>query len=219
MVLRKTILAIGQIYHVFNRGVDKRAIFLNNYEYHRFFDLIRYYQQERPLRFSYFTKKERELLLNKKEGNSLVEIFCYCLMPNHFHLLLKQKAEGGITQFMRRVSDSYGRYFNLLHQRIGPLFQGNFKAVMIEDNDQLLHISRYIHLNPLTSNLVKNLDGYPWSSYSEFLSKTPSFCSKNVILQQFRSPKQYQKFVLDHADYAKHLKEIEHLLIEEIKPK
>ena len=147
----------------------------------------------------------------------MVEILCYCLMPNHFHFLLRQLKERGITRFMTRFTDSYAKYFNTKHKRNGPLFQGRFKAVRIEDDNQLLHVSRYIHLNPVVSYVVSvdQLDAYPWSSMGEYLGLHKNQLSnKDLILGQFKDAKAYRSFVHDQIDYAKTLQAIEHLTID-----
>lgn len=144
----------------------------------------------------------------------MVEIVCYCLMRNHYHLILKQLTDRGISDFFSKVADGYTKYFNTIYERVGPLFQGPFKAVHIEDDKQLLHLSRYIHINPITASLVKKAEEYPWSSYREYLEQDKGFCQKEIITEQFKSSSQYQKFVNDYADYKKKLRKIEHLLIE-----
>ncbi len=204
---------------MFNRSIDNKTIFNSSIELNRFLNLIRFYGCLRPIRFSKLTVQQRELMIKKNGGEPIVEIICYCLMPNHFHLLLKQLNEGGITSFLRKISDGYSRYFNLIHHRAGPLFQNNFKAVRIATNEQLLHVSRYIHLNPLTAYLVNNLDDYLWSSYHEYISssdlRNSDFtCNKKLILDQFKKKSGYRAFVLDNANYQKKLKEIQYLLIE-----
>lgn len=214
MALRKTILAIGEVYHIFNRATEKKVIFSTRRECQRFIELMQFYRTRRKVKLSSLDKKERQALIEHNDGIPIVEIICYCIMSNHFHLLLKQNTEGGITQFMRKISDGYSKYFNILHNRVGPLFQGNFKAVRVEDNPQLLQVSRYIHLNPLTGFVVKDLEDYPWSSYHEFVEGVEGFCQRDIVLEQFRSPKSYQRFVLDHANYTKQLKKIEYLLLD-----
>jgi putative transposase len=139
-------------------------------------------------------------------------------MPNHFHILIKQKTDNGISKFMANIQNSYARYFNTKHKRIGPLFQGQFKAVKIESEEQLLHVSRYIHLNPYSSALVKNyeeLEKYEWSSLKEYLNTTLfPFCSKDDIQEYFKKEGSYKEFVFDNADYQKRLEEIKHLILD-----
>jgi len=171
-----------------------------------------YYQIEGPKpKFSRFLPSTT--ILNKK--NKIVEIVCYCLMPNHFHFLLKQTRDGGITEFVSKVSNSYTKYFNTKNRREGPLLQGEFKSVYVESNEQLLHLSRYIHLNPLVGYLIKDLEDYKWSSYLEYLGvSNTDICSKAIIMDQFKSTSEYRQFVLDREDYGKQLEAIKHQLLD-----
>lgn len=221
---RITPLVTGQIYHVINRGSASQPVFLDKKDYGRGLETIFYYQnKEAPLRYSFFLRlpssQKGELLERlKKERKFLVEIIAYCLMPNHFHLLLKQIQDKGISVFMGNVANSYTRYFNTRHNRTGHLFQGKFKAVRVETEEQLLHLSRYIHLNPYTSYLTKNLKdllSYPYSSLNEYLEpKKEGSCYKAIILENFGEISSYKKFVFDQADYQRRLQEIKHLVIE-----
>lgn len=216
MPRRIEVLATGEIYHIYNRGTEKRPIFLSNKEKNRFIELVRFYQRLHHYRFSKLTVDQRREVIEKRQGDPLVEILCWCLMPNHFHLLLKQLSDGGISNFMRILSDGYSRYFNLVHQRIGPLFQGKFKSVRIEDDAQLLHITRYIHLNPVTGYLAKKAKDYHWSSYHEYTGGITEICQKDLILKQFQTQASYQQFVEDFADYEKKLDTIKHLTHESL---
>ena len=136
-------------------------------------------------------------------------------MPNHFHLLLKQLNDGGVQEFIRKVSNSYSKYFNTKNKRVGPLFQGEFKAVTIESDEQLLHVSRYIHLNPYVSGLVKDLKDFRYSSYLDFIGlRNDTLCNKKVILSFFKSSKEYKDFVSDQKSYGIELERIKHLLID-----
>lgn len=203
----------GYFYHVYNRGSEKRPLFVNDRDRNRFIKTIKYYQLEGPKpKFSNLMKfRIWKPDLNKK----IVEIICYCLMPNHFHFLLKQVRDGGVTEFISKLSNSYTKYFNTKHNRVGPLFQGEFKAVLVESDEQLLHLSRYIHLNPLVSFITRDLDLYPWSSYKEYISNIEGLCNKNEVLGFFKTPKDYQQFVLDQADYGERLELIKHQLIDD----
>lgn len=214
MPRRQEILATGEIYHIFNRGLEKRPIFLDTFHYRRFFELLQFYQRQHHLRFSRLSRKERQKVIEKQLGEPLVEIICYCLMPNHFHVLLEQTANGGISRFIQLIADSYGKFFNIVHNRVGPVFQGKFRSTRIEDNAQLLHVTRYIHLNPVTAFLVKKPEDFKWSSYREYLTDDPVICSKVSVLDQFRSKDQYRDFVEDYADYEKALARIKHLILE-----
>lgn len=204
----------GQYYHIYNRGVEKRTIFETSRDNSRFIKTMCYYQLEGPKpKLSQFFKYQ---IFKPNFDKKIVEIICYCLMPNHFHFLLKQLKDTGITEFIGKLSNSYTRYFNTRNKRVGPLFQGEFKAVLIESDEQLLHVSRYIHLNPLVSYLVKDLNLYKWSSYVEYVSENKGICDKKDILAFFKSPKHYKQFILDQADYAINLELIKHQILEEV---
>jgi putative transposase len=162
-------------------------------------------------------KKKETSLKKLRESKRLVEIIAFCLMPNHFHLLLKQLQKKGTSTFMRNFQNSYARYFNTKYHRSGALFQALFKAVRIETDAQLLHVSRYIHLNLVSSFLVeiKNLENYPWSSFPEYMkSRSLEFVDPDLVLKQFKTEKDYKKFVFDQADYQRKLQEIKHLTLE-----
>lgn len=137
-------------------------------------------------------------------------------MPNHFHLLLKQTSDNGISKFMGKTLNSYTRYFNTLNKRVGPLFQGAFKAVRIKTGEQLLHISRYIHLNPYVSNIVKDPSLYKWSSFNAYADgRANTNTNKKIVLELFKNSREYVNFVLDHSEYARELERIKHLVFEE----
>lgn len=223
MAHRKTIFASGEIYHLFTRGVAKQPIFTNSYDYRRITELIEYYRFSKPpLRFSHFRRlpsntKKSFTDDTRKTTTPQVEIIAYCLMPNHLHFLVKQVKEKGISKFMANLLNSYVRYYNTKHKRVGPLFQSNFKAVRIVNNEQLVHVNRYIHLNPATSYLtrISQLEKYPWSSLQHYLGKTEnSFINEELVLEQFKTKESYKKFVLDQADYQRQLDEIKHIILE-----
>lgn len=204
----------GQIYHVYNRGVEKRRIFENRHDYKRFLSALSYYQLEGPKpKLSNFFKYQ---IFKPNLKNEIVQILAYCLMPNHFHLLIKQIKDGGITEFITKVSLSYTKFYNTKYNRIGPLFQGQFKAVLVESDEQLVHLSRYIHLNPISSFLVEDLKDYEWSSYKEYREGIEKVCSIHDVLGFYKKPKEYEQFVLDQVGYAQQLEIIKHQIIEEI---
>ena len=220
MPSRFTPLVQNYYYHVFNRGVNKRPIFKSKYEYNRFLLLLRFYNSpEYPVKFSKFIKlsvdQRKEIWNRLGREKTHTNILSFCLMPNHFHLLLRQNSENGISKLLGNLQNSYARYFNIKNERIGPLFQGQFKAVKIDEEEQLLHVSRYIHLNPYSSAIVKkiqDLENYEWSSLREYISNVPfELCSKESITTNFKNPENYKKFVFDNADYQKELENIKHL--------
>jgi len=157
-------------YHIYNCGVEKRQIFLDERDYQRFLDTIAYYLHDQILSYAQFQDLNEEAKdtyrhLNPKGLETLrIRIIAYCLMPNHFHLLIKLVKEGGITRFTSDVANSYTRYFNTKNERVGNLLQGTFKAKEIAGDASLLQVSRYIHLNP------PNPHTYPYSSYQDWLN-------------------------------------------------
>lgn len=214
MPYRKIGFDNANVYHVFNRGVEKRKIFSTDYDRNRFLETFFYYQFANP-KPKYSTYK-RFRTQDFDKNPKIVEIICYCLMPNHFHLMIRQLEDGGIQEFVRKLSNSYTRYFNTKNKRVGPLFQGVFKAVQIETDEQLMHVSRYIHLNPYVSNLVKNLEDFRYSSYPDYVGlRDNQLCNKELVLGFFKNIGEYKSFVTDQKSYGAELEKIKHLLIEE----
>lgn len=218
---RKIILASGEFYHIFNRGLNQQQIFKSKKDYERFIFTLKFYQfSQLPLRLSYFVNlpdnKQKELWEEIIKKPKLVEIISFVLMPNHFHLLLRQLLPKGITLYLSLITNSYTRYFNLKYNRKGDLFEGVFKAVRIESEEQLIHLSRYIHLNPVVSYLIKEnqLTSYPYSSLPDYLKRDSSFIAADYILNHFKTAKAYQKFIFNQIDYGKKLEKIKHLLLE-----
>jgi len=171
---------------------------MDNRDHSRFMETLDFYHKSpQPQKLSDF---RRGLIRLKETGNQkeLVKILAYCLMPNHFHLLVQQLVDGGVTGFVKNLANSYTRYFNTRHERIGALFQGAFKARLIETDEYLLQVSKYIHRNSYSLLQWKN-KMYPYSSYRYylFLDKHP-FCDPSYILSYFsaNNPKlNYKSFV------------------------
>lgn len=199
----------GEFYHLYNRGLNKQNIFNSARDYSRFIQTFHYYQIQNPK--PKFSNYRASKMFQINENRKIVEIIAYCLMPNHFHLLVRQSKDGGISEFMRKFIHSYTKYRNVKNKLQGPLFQGIFKAVRVESEEQLLHLSRYIHLNPLVSFLSKDLNTYPWSSYPAYIGLTKnSEINPQEILNFFKTPREYKKFVLDQADYGMSLEFLKH---------
>lgn len=145
-------LVCDELYHVFNRGVDKREIFLDKEDYLRFYQILHLFNSvEAVINFdsAKVKAKKRDDVVEK-----LVEIKAYSLLPNHYHLILKQEVDGGISEFMRRISLGYTSYFNQKMERIGSLFQGNFKRVLITSDEQLNYLFAYVNENHFVHNLI-----------------------------------------------------------------
>ncbi|MCG2686418.1 transposase [Candidatus Parcubacteria bacterium] len=209
-------LVSGEIYHIYNRGNDKRVIFSDDHEYSRFDSLVRHYliydypYSHVQSRLQQSTRDRavisREEILAQLEASRfqepLVEVICYTQMPNHFHLVLRQVANGGISNFMHRLGTGYTNYFNLRHERSGTLFEGRFKYVRVESEIQLIYLSGYIHINALAAGLVglDTLVTYPWSSLAEYLGKSKEgICKKEVVMSNFGDEAKYLEFILASA--------------------
>lgn len=224
MPLRKIPIAAGEIYHVFNRSVARQPIFLTINDFKRAIECIKFYLHGNlPLRFSHFNRlpvEQKDQIIKKIDDcPQIIEILSFCLMPNHVHFLLKSLTDNGIIKFMSNFQNSYAKYFNLKTNRNGTLFQPMFKAIRIETDEQLIHTSRYIHLNPLTSYIVKSiedLEGYHWSSYPIYCNanSSPNFITKEPVLSFFKNISDFKKFNADQVDYQRKLDEIKHLTFE-----
>jgi putative transposase len=215
-------LVNNEFYHIYNRGVARMPTFLSKSDYERGMLTLSYYPfTNLPMKLSRFKElgaDERLRLLSEVQSkhSKCVEIISFVLMPNHFHFILKQATDQGISTFVSQFTNSYTRYFNTKYERVGPLFQGLFKAVHIESDEQLIHTSRYVHINPTTAYIIKveQLAFYQWSSYPMFLNGTHSFINPQPILDHFPSRKAYENFVNDQVDYSRELKNIKHLTLE-----
>ena len=166
-------------YHIYNRGVEGREIFLDEQDHRVFLDYLKRYLTDYEKQ-----SKERPSTTVQRKKMSLagdVVLLAYCLMPNHIHLLVSQRSKLGIAKLMQRVGTKYGMFFNRRYEMKGPLWEGVYKAVLVENEEQLLHVSRYIHLNPVKMarkryGLVETVtankpDEYPYSSYRKYLGK------------------------------------------------
>ena len=201
-------------YHVFNRGVEKRKIFLDSKDFKIFIYYLFVYLK--PLDDALKKYPQLPIRLHARNLSSEVELISYCLMPNHFHFLLKQFSRDGISRLMKQVTNAYTEYFNKRYKRTGGLMQGTFKAVKVKTDEQLIHLSRYIHLNPVVGGIVNKIDHYDWSSYGEFITENSmGLCNSSIILNLFNSSDEYKNFVKDQINYALELKKIEGLTIDD----
>jgi putative transposase len=213
-------IALGEYYHVYNRGNDKQKIFKDHRDWIRFLFLIIYFQSDLPFynisrQVSYFVKHQTfnisEKVLNEILKNRTVELVGFAFMPNHFHLILHETKEGGISKYMQRVQDAYTKYFNVKHKRSGHLLQGVFQRVLVKSDEQLLRLSAYIHRNPRELKLWRNKESqYTWSSYQDYLNKNrwKELLKTDIIIDQFSGPKGYAGFVKTSGTKLKEEKEI-----------
>lgn len=199
-------ISVGEYYHLYNRGVAKQNIFFDERDYVRFLLLILYCQSLHTItnpgfHVSHFiehsifniSKKTRDSILADRH----VELTAFCLMPNHFHLMVREKEEGGIGRYMQRVLNAYTKYINAKYGKSGHLFQGPYQAVHVDENKQLLYLSTYIHRNPRELKSWKNKENrYPWSSYPDYCgnNRWGELLSTDIVLDQFSSKENYHAF-------------------------
>lgn len=221
MSLRKANLVNGGIYHIYNRGVDKRDIFMDDDDRFRFIhDLYEFNDKNPTINLALYLKSKNDKLkevglpnIIRGPREVLVEILAFCMMDNHFHLLVRQKEENGITLFMRKLGTGYTNYFNKKYKRTGVLFQGKFKSVHIENESHFMYLPIYIHLNPLDfefkewrngkidnpAGAMDFLNNYKWSSYMDYMGKKnfPSLINKDFLLNRLGSEENFTKEITD----------------------
>jgi putative transposase len=177
--------AEGGYYHIYNRGVEKRTIFIDEQDYSVFLRFLRSYLTDETV---FPNRTSPRVNLSAK-----VQIVAYCLMPNHYHLLIHQNVADGMTQLMRRALTGYSMYFNRRHGRVGPLFQAYFKAALIQTDEYLMHVSKYIHLNP------SDPENYRFSSLRYYLDGAPDWIDPKPITSLFSSANAYLSFLRDKS--------------------
>ncbi len=209
-------------YHIFNKSIEGKQIFRFKSSCDYFLNLLKYYRSSKAkISFSKLKKlsdtlKEDFFLSVNDKKFFQIDIISYCLMPHHFHLLVRQRRDEGVRKFMSDVLNAFTRYFNILHERKGPIFLPRFRSVRIITDEQLVHVSRYIHLNPYSSSLIKNfkeLDYYQYSSYQEYLGlRDKSICDTRLIMDHFGNKKyKYREFIEGNAEHQKTLEYVKHL--------
>lgn len=221
MPKRTTPLIDGQVYHVYNRGIDRQPTFLQPSNYVKFIQILDYYRwPNHRLSYSVFLRLKPDSRMNYLHTIQEVEVpyialLAFCLMPNHFHILARQESAPGLQFYLAQIQNSYTKNFNTEHSRDGSLFLTQFKATRINSEHQLIHTSRYIHLNPLTSGLVENFDQllqYPWSSLPQYNNLPTPFnlCNTQAILSEYHSHDAYINSIKTRAPYQKNLHFIHH---------
>ena len=200
-------------YHLYARGINKMMIFKSSSDY-KYFE----YLLEKYLTYGFVEKSKighYEVLKVSNSVSEHIDLNCYALMPNHFHLLCKNKSISGITLLMRRINTAYSSYFNKKYGRRGPLIEGCYKAVLMKTEAQFIHLSRYIHLNPVTGYLTEKPEDYSFSSYGIYLGREKSdFIEPSLIMENFSTPDKYRSFVEDRKDYQRVLQELRHFVLE-----
>ena len=220
---RKQKLVNGEVYHIFSRSIANFTTFNNPKDFERMIELLQFYQiKEPPTSFSTFMKLElvknigfqTAFTLVAKEQEKIVQIIAYCLMPTHVHFILKQLQETGISNFMGNILNSYSRHFNLNYRRKGPLWESKFQNILVENDELLLHLTRYLHLNPVTAFLVDEPRDWRYSSFGEYVENADNFpiCQFKDLMEI--KPKSYQRFVEERINYQRELAKIKNLLLE-----
>ena len=214
-MLRGFSFSINEFYHLYNRGTDKRIIFPTPSDYGRFATLLYLCNGKTPIVLRDIPKED---FFAFERGESLVDIGAYCLMPNHFHLLLREKTEGGISVFMKKLLTAYSMYFNKKNKRTGSLFEGTYKARHADTDNYLKYLFSYIHLNPAKkvdvnwkTNLHANrgkifdyISRYPHSSFLDYSGATRKegvILNKGAFPDYFESRRDVIRSLIDWLDF------------------
>jgi putative transposase len=205
---RREFFTIGEYYHIFNRGVEKRQIFKRNTDYTRLLRSLIFFNTENPIQM------RDEDKVRPRPEERLVDVVSYCLNQNHFHLILRENKENGIAMFMKKIGTGYAMYFNKRYNRSGVLFQGRFKSVHINSNDLLLYMSAYVNCNSQIHGIEK-AEKYPWCSFSEYMGKSGIGCQKDEVLGQFKNAEDYSVFCMEKVVGMKERKEMSKFYLED----
>ena len=215
---RKEPFVNNEHYHIFSRGIDKRQTFMDTTDVERFVQSIKEFNALDSIgsifENSFRKKKQSEYVVSKEK---LVEFICYCINPNHYHFILKQLVDGGISEFMKRMG-GYTKFFNEKYNRSGSLFERPFKSVHISSDSYLLHLSVYVNLNYKVHQLGRNTSKLVRSSWDEYMGKTEGFCicNKDIILGRFNNINEYKEFAIKTLpDIIERKQDLRNMLLEE----
>ena len=234
--MRKIQFVNSEYYHIYNRGVDKRDVFLDEKDFWKFkgslseFNNNSYYEERLQALASYSRKKLKDCQFNDfkelrsflDEQENIVDIISYCLIPNHFHLILKQLKDKGISDFMHKIGTSFTNHFNKKYERSGYIFQGPFKAIHIDNNNYLLWLTGYINGN-IEIHKQGRAENYKWSSFKELRSlqqwskhkeRSSLLGDTSIVLSQFKNPRDFQQFVKQVIKESRTKKEMGKYLLE-----
>lgn len=213
---RNLVFAPGEFYHIYNRGTEKRKIFLSRRDYERFIALLYLANGETPVDIKRQGSTLSELLVQDR-GKKLVDICAYCLMPNHFHLIIRELEDCGISKFMQKLITGYTMYFNKTYERSGALFQGKFKSEQATEDRYLNYLIAYVHLNPIKiiepkwkengindcKNAEKFLDSYMYSSFADYCKRDrveKAILSLDAFPAYTLTPKDFHSSVVEWLD-------------------
>lgn len=195
------------VYHVYNRGVEKRDIFLDDQDYAMFLFLLRQYLLD-PAILKQAPLGTDPSRIERKNFNKRIDLLGYCLMPNHFHLILQQQSSGDMSQFMKCLATNYAMHFNYKYKRSGVLFQGRYKAILVDNDSHLLQLSRYIHRNPieLLGTYPNNrLTDYAYSSYQEYLGlRNTKWVNPDFVISVLASSDNKNSLRIQYKKFAEH---------------
>ncbi len=220
--MRNIKFATKEYYHIYNRGVDKRDIFMDSYDVVRFLKCMSVFNREDSIGSVYeHSRKELKFGSSAPKKGKLVNFIAYCLNQNHFHFILEPLVDDGIQKFMHKLATGYTNYFNEKYKRTGSLFQGRYKAIHINSNNYLLHLSAYVNLNfKIHEGLNKEwMSKLSISSFKEYTGEIgKSFCKKDIVLGQFNSPKKYKiyckEILPEMLSRKEEEKELKYMMIE-----
>ena len=224
---RNITFAPEEFYHIYNRGTEKRKIFMTAHDYDRFLALLYFCNDTIPVRMDDLQKHAksqgstlRELFSSMERASTLVDLCAYCLMPNHFHLLIREKKAGGIGLFMQKIMTAYTMYFNVRYERTGTLLAGKYKATHVEDDRHLKYLVSYIHLNPVkiidskwkedgitnSKKAMKFLEAYRYSSfldYCEVNRPEKHIVNSNALVEYYdhESPRDFKTTLAEWLEY------------------
>jgi putative transposase len=229
--MKKPHFADGEIYHVYNRGVEKREIYLDEKDFFRFVHCLYEFNDERPVTNTHYFFNPKTMVVDSRPLKTyqqprelLVDILVFTLMPNHFHLMLRQRKEKGIVKFMQKLGTGYSMYFNKRYERVGSLFQGRFKAAHVNVESHFIHLPHYIHTNPLSleyrgSTSIEFLSTYRWSSFPDYIGKKnfPSITHRDFLLDIFGGENAYKSYTqerLYNQEDQNYLNAVDGLILE-----
>ena len=221
--MRKVSFVEKEFYHIYNRGVDGRKIILDTNDLSRLMKSVLEFNVIKPIGSIYENRKrKRGRQASTVKKDPLVKFVAYGINPNHFHFILEQVAERGIEKFMHRFGTGFSKYFNTRYQRSGSLFQGKFKAKLIDSNEYLLHLSAYVNLNHIAHSRGRQASTLSRTSWGEYIEDglVNEFCNKEIILEQFKNKGKYKKFaesslrsIIERKTLLDELKEVDAELV------
>lgn len=216
---RKESFAVDEYYHIYQRGHNKNQVFLSDKDYWRFLVLLYTANGSKVIHLSDYPSLEVPKMFSLDRGETLVDIGAYCLMPNHFHLLLKEKKEGGISKFMAKLNTSFSMYLNKKYGKTGSPLEKPFKAIGVDNDEYLKYLFAYIHLNPVktydpeswgckkivdSERAMEFLQSYRFSSYRTYVglnSQQDKILNRNVFPEYFSIPDDFNSFIEDWAKF------------------